>query len=114
MIGSLPTLAASRLIPSTPASALAVDWPGAVLLAGWLTTTLILVTQGERLGWTSPTAVGLTLAAALLLWAWLRVEDRRAAPLVDLPLLRERTIAMTNLAGLCVGCGIFMAYAPLA
>ena len=29
-------------------------------------------------------------------------------------LLRRRTLALTNTAALCVGCGIFMAYVPLA
>jgi MFS family permease len=114
-IGALPALAAARLIPEAPpAVRAAIDWPGAALLAGWLTAALVLVTQGQRLGWSSPPAVGLALVTALLLSAWLRLEDRRRDPLVDLPLLRERTIALTNLAGLCVGCGIFMAYAPLA
>ena len=33
---------------------------------------------------------------------------------MDLALLRRRTLALTNAAALCVGCGIFMAYVPLA
>lgn len=115
MIGALPALAAARLVSAAPATAPAViDWAGAALLAAWLTALLVLVTQVGQLGWSSPPALALAAVAALLLWAWLRLEDRRPDPLVDLALMRERTIALTNLAGLCIGCGIFMAYAPLA
>jgi MFS family permease len=115
MVGAVPALAASRLVLDPPAGAhVAVDWPGGGLLAGWLTALLVLMTQGQTLGWTSPVALGSMLAVAVLLAGWLRVEAHRAAPLVDLVLLRGRTIALTNVAALCVGCGIFMTYVPLA
>jgi MFS family permease len=115
MAGAVPALAAFRLVADVPDRApVPVDWAGGALLAGWLTALLVLMTQGQELGWTSPPALGLALAGVGLLAGWLRVEARRRAPLVDLSLLRGRTIALTNVAALCVGCGIFMAYVPLA
>ncbi len=72
------------------------------------------MTQGQRLGWTSAATLGVAGVGALLARWWVAVESRRAAPLMDLALLRRRTLALTNAAALCVGCGIFMAYVPLA
>ena len=102
-------------MPERPAGPRArVDWLGAVALAGALTALLVLMTQGQRFGWTSAPTLGLAAAGAALARWWVAIESRRAAPLMDLALLRRRTLALTNAAALCVGCGIFMAYVPLA
>jgi predicted MFS family arabinose efflux permease len=113
--GAIPALAAARIVPERPAGPRArIDWLGAVLLAGALTALLIVMTQGQRLGWTSAATLGVAVVGALLARRWVAVERERAAPLLDLALLRRRTLALTNMAALCVGCGIFMAYVPLA
>jgi len=115
MIGAIPALAAARLVPERPAGPRArVDWLGAVALAGALTALLVLMTQGQRLGWTSGPTLGVAVAGAALARWWVAIESRRAAPLIDLALLRRPTLTLTNGAALCVGCGIFMAYVPLA
>ena len=55
----------------------------AFLMAGWLSALLVLVTQGDGLGWLSAPAVGLAVATLVLLAWWLRTEQHRPAPLVD-------------------------------
>jgi MFS family permease len=113
--GALPALAAGRLIRDARGRARTrIDWLGAALLAAALTALLILMTQGRQLGWTSAAALALAAAAVGLFPAWLAVEARQAAPLVDVHLLRRPTVALTNGAALCIGCGIFIAYVPLA
>jgi predicted MFS family arabinose efflux permease len=115
MLGAVPTLCAGRLLPELPRrSRIPIDWSGAAVLAGALTALLVLMTQGQQLGWTSSTALALLAAAAGLFGWWVAIEGRRPAPLVDLGMLRGPTVALTNVAALCVGCGIFMAYVPLA
>jgi len=115
MVGAVPALAAGRLIPDARAGAGApIDWAGAALLAAILAAVVTVLTQGATLGWTSAAVLGLAALAVVLGWWWLRIERRRPAPLVDLELLRHRTIALTNGAAFCIGCGIFMAYVPLA
>jgi MFS family permease len=113
--GALPALTAFRLIRDAgrrgPAG---IDWLGAALLAGALAALLIFMTQGRQLGWTSLAALALAAIAAGLFPTWLAIEARQAAPLVDVRLLRRPTIALTNGAALCIGCGIFIAYVPLA
>jgi MFS family permease len=113
--GALPALAAGRLIRDAGGRARAgIDWVGAALLAAALAALLILMTQGRQLGWTSAAALALAVAAAGLFPAWLAVEARQSAPLVDVRLLSRPTVALTNTAALCIGCGIFIAYVPLA
>ena len=115
MTGALPALAAARVIPDAPRPGRAeIDWLGAAVLGGGLAALLILLTQGQTVGWTSPPALALALASVMLLRAWVAVERRRRAPLVDLASLRRPAVALTNIAAACVGCGIFMAYVPLA
>jgi MFS family permease len=113
--GALPALAAGRLIRDAGRRGpVHVDWLGAALLAGALALLLVLLTQGRELGWASPAAFALGIGSAAFSAAWLALEVRHPAPLVDVRMLRRPTIALTNGAALCVGCGIFMAYVPLA
>lgn len=115
MTGALPALAAVRVIPEAPRPARTdIDWLGAAVLAAGLTALLVLLTQGQAFGWASPASLALALAAVALLRAWIVIERGRRAPLVDLALLGRPSVAFTNVAALCVGCGIFMAYVPLA
>ena len=116
MIGRDPGTRGRARRPQRPARpARAGRLAGAVALAGGLTALLVLMTQGQRFGWTSGRPSASRLAGRGCSRGWVPIEwRRRAAPLVDLVLLRRRTMALTNGAALCVGCGIFMAYVPLA
>jgi MFS family permease len=115
MLGAVPAIFAGRLVPdAAKVSRARVDWLGAGLLSGALAGLLTLTTQGRELGWTSVAAVALVVATVGLSVAWVVAERRHPRPLVDLGLLRRPTVALTNVAALCVGCGIFMVYAPLA
>jgi MFS family permease len=115
VVGGLPALAAFRIVPSPSVRPRPpIDWAGAATLAGWLATLVVLMTQGEQFGWTSGRTLALAGATAVLFWAWQAVEERRPAPLVDLRMLRRRTVALSNGAAFFVGWGIFMAYVPLS
>lgn len=91
------------------ARAVTLDVPGALLLAGGLAALLLGISQGETLGWTSVTVVGLFVAAAVLLGTWVRIELRHEAPLVDLRLVSQRAIVGANLAALLLAMGMYIA-----
>jgi EmrB/QacA subfamily drug resistance transporter len=101
-------VATHRYVPASPVRTPSrVDWPGALLLSAGLVALLVAVSEGERWGWTSAATVGLlAVAAAVLVW-WVRFELRTPEPMVEMRMLRDRTVATTNLAALLVGFGMF-------
>lgn len=97
------------VIPSAPPGRQGgVDVPGTVLLAGGIMLILILV--GDTSIWSRhlPVALGLGVLAALVLIAWVVVERRTAAPLVDLQLLSHRVVVGANVAMLVGGVGMYL------
>ena len=74
------------------------DWQGAALSTGALVTFLLLMTNGYRLGWTSPIIVGagalfVALTAGFIWW-----QLRAPAPMLDLSLFRRRVFSLGVLA----------------
>jgi EmrB/QacA subfamily drug resistance transporter len=87
-----------------------IDPTGAVLLSGWLVALLVPVSEGASWGWTSARTLGLFALAAVLAAAWVRVESRSKAPLVDMQMMRHRPVWTTNLAALVFGFGMFASF----
>jgi MFS family permease len=75
-----------------------------VLLALGGTALLMgLLEGGQRWPWASITSVGLFVASAVLLVAFVLVERRAAEPLLPLWVFGQRTLVAANLASLMVG-----------
>ncbi len=104
-------VATHLLVPESPVSSRApVDFVGAALFASGLGSLLLGLSQGLRLGWTSVPIVGLALAGAALLGAWVRWELRTAYPIADLRLLRLRAVWTVHVSQFFGGVGIFMTF----
>jgi len=104
-------LAAHRLVPASPtAHRVRVDWLGAALLSAGLVAILLGVSKANEWGWGSATTVGLFVAGLAILGLWVRVEATRDDPLIDLRVLRRRTVAATNLTGVLVGFAMFASF----
>lgn len=92
------------------------DGLGAVLLAGAVTAlTLALSWGGGTYAWTSARIIGLLLAAVAL-GVWYALHSRtQERPILDLRLLKDRSIATASLAGFLVSAGMYAAilYLPL-
>jgi predicted MFS family arabinose efflux permease len=111
LIGLPAALAAHRLVPASPAVVRTrIDWLGAALLSVALAGLLLGVTESNRLGWTSPVTVGLLVGGVVMLGVWTRQQSRTEQPLIELALLRRRTVAATNLTGLLVGFAMFSSF----
>jgi MFS family permease len=104
-------LAAHFLVPDSPRSQpMRIDWIGAVLLSIALAALLLGVTEANDWGWGSARTIGLIAAGLVLMAGWIRVEARRAEPLIDLDVLSERAVATTNLTGALVGFAMFASF----
>lgn len=108
VVGLLGTLAFVPESPERPGGR--IDWAGALLLSGWLLALLLGVSQGVAWGWGSARVLGLFAAAAALFALWIAVEDRVADPLVDMHMLRHRTVLAGNVATVLLGFGFFAAF----
>src|SRR3954468_7555172 len=85
-----------------------LDVVGAVLLGAALACGLLVLSEGEARGWTSPWLLVLGGVAVLALVAWVLWELRRPAPLVDLRLARGRTAAVAHTAALLIGLANYL------
>ncbi|MFJ6081162.1 MFS transporter [Streptomyces sp. NPDC092369] len=85
---------------SRPAERPRLDLPGAVTVTLGLLAVVLGITQAGERGWGSPLALGALGLGAVLLLAFLAVERRAPAPLVPPSVLRRRSVAWGNAAGL--------------
>ena len=74
------------------------DWPGAALSTAALVTFLMLMTNGYRLGWTSPLILLAGASVAALVAGFIWWELRAPAPMLDLGLFRRRVFSLGVLA----------------
>ncbi|MFD3821232.1 MFS transporter [Streptomyces sp. NPDC058625] len=90
------------------------DLWGAALLTAAVGTLLLAVTRaGDGVPWVSWPTAGAACAVLVLVVLFVRRESRAADPLVPLRLLRDRTVALSALAGFAVGPALFAAPALL-
>ncbi|NEA32005.1 MFS transporter [Streptomyces sp. SID13031] len=101
-----------RYVPESPNRVPGrIDWLAALLLSGWLIALLLPVSTGRSWGWGSARTVGLFVAAAVLLAAWITVELRSKNPLIDMRMMRLPAVWTTNLVALLFGAAMFAVYA---
>jgi EmrB/QacA subfamily drug resistance transporter len=86
----------------------AMDYLGAALLAGALTSIVLFTSLGGTTwAWSSPQIIGLIVLSIVLLPAFAFVESRAAEPILPLSLFRNRTFATTSAVGFIVGFALF-------
>lgn len=108
---AVAALGALRFIPESPRGASEqLPLVPALLLATWLVTLLLPVSQGNEWGWGSPGVLGLLTVSTVTFAVWARVETRVPVPLVDLRMMRRRGVWTTNLVTLFVGFGLFASF----
>ncbi|SEG81055.1 Predicted arabinose efflux permease, MFS family [Actinacidiphila yanglinensis] len=88
-----------------------IDWWGNITFAVGLSAVLIAVTfglqpyHGHTMGWTDPLVDGLISGGLVLLAAFVAIERRVSAPMIQLGLFRLRAFTFGNLAGLAISIG---------
>ncbi|MFD6183106.1 MFS transporter [Streptomyces goshikiensis] len=85
---AVPVIA--RAVPATPRTAATVDVPGSAVFVTAMVLLTTAIVQGSQWGWGSPGVLGLFAGAVAALLLFAAVEKRRAHPLLDLSLVRDR------------------------
>ncbi|MGW6706810.1 MFS transporter [Streptomyces sp. NPDC054956] len=85
---------------SRPTTRPKLDLPGAATVTLGLLALIYGLTRAGEHGWGSASALGWLAAGVVLLIAFYAVESRAANPLVPVPVLKKRTVAWGNTAGL--------------
>jgi EmrB/QacA subfamily drug resistance transporter len=89
------------------------DIPGAVLVTGGLSLLVLGVTQGHGWGWDSTRTIGVFIAAAALLIAFIGWESRVEHPLMPFSIFRLQTLAAANAVGFILGTALFAMFLML-
>ncbi|HWU01770.1 MAG TPA: MFS transporter, partial [Novosphingobium sp.] len=98
-VASILMLEKTLHLPRRPAQRVSVDWPGALLLAGGIVAMMLWVSVlGPGRGFLEPLSLAVAGLGALLLLATVMVEQRASAPVLPLPLLGNRVVALCVLA----------------
>jgi EmrB/QacA subfamily drug resistance transporter len=88
------------------------DWAGAGLFLTGQVALLLGLNQGHAWGWGSPALLGLLAGAAVVLGAFLALEWRLRAPMLDLNLFRHRTFSAASTAAvlhyICIYTLVFL------
>jgi EmrB/QacA subfamily drug resistance transporter len=108
-IGLIAAGLAPRVLVESRAEggAKAFDFPGAVTVTAGLSLLVFAVVDAVNAGWGS-TATLLRLAgAAVLLIAFIAIEQRSRDPLMPFSIFRLRTLRGANIVGLLIGMSLF-------
>ncbi len=90
-----------------------VDYLGALFLGLGLAGIVAALSQGEAWGWSSPLTLGFAFLGAAMFVPFVLVERRltvrRREPIVDVQLLAERNVTVTNVVLTVAGLGMYLA-----
>ncbi|MBX6355783.1 MAG: MFS transporter [Micromonosporaceae bacterium] len=109
VVAAVPLLPESRAPQPRP-----LDVPGSLTLGGGLAFLVAAVTEG-RTGWLRPGVLLPTLAAVVLLAAFVAVEAVRREPMLDLSLFRRPLFVVASIGALFTGLAVIgpMSYLPV-
>jgi EmrB/QacA subfamily drug resistance transporter len=79
-----------------------VDYLGVATLTAGLTALVLALIEGNAWGWGSTAIVGLLVGSVVMLTAFVFIERRVAAPVVEFPLFASRNFVGANLVALIV------------
>jgi EmrB/QacA subfamily drug resistance transporter len=108
-IGLAALLLVPRLVRESRADGLArhFDATGAVTVTASLMLFVYALTRTTTVGWSSFQTIGVFVASAVLMAAFLVIELRSRSPLVPLGIFRRRTLSGANIVGFILGTMIF-------
>lgn len=112
VVTALAALAAFVVVkaPSRAVNAWMSPW-SAASLAGWLVLLMLAITWAPQRDWTAPSVLAAAAGAVLLFAAWVATELRVKVPVIDIVMMRNRTVLIGNLVALGAGAVAIGSYA---
>jgi EmrB/QacA subfamily drug resistance transporter len=100
-----------RLVPESPIRVPGrINWLAALLMTIGISAVLLAISETTSWGWGSAKTVGLVLVGFAFLLAWIRVEARSRNPLIDMTMMRVRSVWTTNAAAFLLGAGMYASF----
>jgi len=87
-----------------------VNWLAAALMSAGIAAVMIAVSETTSWGWGSPKTIGLIAAGLAVCAIWIAVEIRSDQPLIDMTMMRIRTVWSANLAAFLLGAGMISGF----
>ena len=111
-VGAITFALASRLVSESRAPGVrgGFDLAGAISVTGGLVLLVFGIVKAQTYGWTSLRTAGLLAGAALLIAAFVWIEQRTAHPLVRLGIFRRRSLSAGNAVMTVVAGGMFSVF----
>jgi EmrB/QacA subfamily drug resistance transporter len=110
-VAIVAVFAARRFVPeSRDERAQGFDVAGAVLVTAGLLALVFALVKGNEFGWLSSRTLGTLAVAAVLIAAFVAVQQRVVTPLVPFRLFRSRSLLGADLGALFVGAGVFAVF----
>ena len=108
-IGIVGLAMAWRLIPESrdPSAERRLDIPGLTVVSASLFSLTYALLKANDYGWGSPVILSLLAVAAIGFVAFVGIERRVRAPMVDLSLFRNRTVTGANVVMMVVNLALF-------
>ena len=91
-----------------------VDIPGIAALTVGLTALVFALVEGNAWGWGSPAIIGLLALSVVAFVAFVAIERRAAAPIVDFEALRSKQFLGANIVAFMVSFGMLAMFFFLA
>src|SRR4051794_35203422 len=91
-----------------------VDYAGIATLTAGLTALVLALVEGNAWGWGSARIIGLFAIAVVGLIAFVVIERRVAAPIVDFDFFRSRSFLGANVVAFAISFGMFAVFFFLA
>ncbi len=91
-----------------------LDYVGAAWLGTSLAMIVLGISQGAIWGWTSYKVLGLSIGGLVLLLPLIFFERIRSNPILDLKLLSQRNVLISNLIALVISLSMFLAFQAIS
>jgi EmrB/QacA subfamily drug resistance transporter len=115
-VGIAAVIATLRLVPEStdPNASRSIDWGGVLLSGAGIFALVYALIEGPRRGWTDSLILGLFVASAVLIVAFVIWEMRYRDPIMKLELFKIRNFWVANVLGAIISFGVMGMLFPLS